>query len=211
LFTKRRKASRITDEPVSTHERIAPEDFVLDQTTSRTTQTIVRTSAGPAGQTHNSAVPREPPDVINQLPESSTIPVPVTLTTLGAPEVAATEFEDEVPHEKSAGRCGPSSAIEIHSQASPKKRAEKRLSDAASKLRAAMGQKPDEFQYKQPVCIADVDCIAEKLWALIVQSIDAREDLKASQSHVKVFVETWVKRSLPIVKTSLAVAKVCIP
>lgn len=98
-------------------------------------------------------------------------------------------------------------------QTSRMREAERRLNAAVANLELIIGKgstKHDEIDLQHISGVNDINCMAQKIGSTIANYMNERDYLKASRGPVKVFVETWFKRSIPFVKKGLNVAKVCI-
>ena len=87
--------------------------------------------------------------------------------------------------------------------------AERALNSAVTRLEEAMGKdKREEIDFQQIRGVHDINRMAQQLGSTITNYMDQREYLKVNRTEVKVFVETWFKRSIPFVKQSLKVSQV---
>jgi hypothetical protein len=140
------------------------------------------------------------------VPASVATPVAVSANVApeNAPEITHSRVVDAIlPSAKESG---------FTEKASRREEAVHRLNVAVTNLQTAMGVAPaklEEINLQDIRGVNDIGCMARKVGSTIANYMEKSESLKASRSPVRVFVETWFKRSIPFVQGGLNVAKVC--
>lgn len=100
-------------------------------------------------------------------------------------------------------------SIENVSQPSRMGQVKRRVTVAAANLGLVIGTaQHDEISFQDIRGVNDINCMTKTVGSIIATYMTEKEYSKASRGPVKIFIETWFKRSIPFIRTGLNMANV---
>lgn len=91
--------------------------------------------------------------------------------------------------------------------------ADARLQEAADRLKSKLAKKglqQGHVDLGTAQTSSDINCLAQNVGTAIAKLMDERVIKKSRQRPVKAFIETWIKKALPYIKTGLTIGKVLV-